>query len=208
MKTPIWVYIVGITMIVFASCGVVKNLQSVKLSENVEAKLIEANDLMIDHDLDNQEMDSLFEDSNLPERMIYGAVGLTFLVIERMISVSKYEQTWIVRFGYLGLFITMVYLLAGVFLLMMKSFSIKLAYEALICNLVFASIKTIVLFKGWSGSLYVVMLILNDLFDVFVSLVLIIVIMASNIAPKKRPKPNRGTGTGNMPSPSDTLVVD
>jgi hypothetical protein len=199
-------------MVLFGSCGIVKNQQAIMMPKMLEAQQEMFRGLSAD--FETPEMDSLLtivEDSlggtnqranaQLPFRNMGAAM-------EKMMSMTEFQKTWIVRFGYLGFLVMGLYQLAGIFLLIQKPFSVKLAYVALGTSLVFSIIKTIVMSSDSSFSLISMMSTFGESFGIIFDIALIIVIVTSTRGSNQGSKPNRGTGTGNMPSPSDTLVVD
>ena len=65
---------------------------------------------------------------------------------EKLFFVDKKEEQLLVSFGYIGLFLSLFYILAGVFLLLHRKESIRIAVAMIGISILFILIQSIVLF--------------------------------------------------------------
>lgn len=100
--------------------------------------------------------------------------------VENILNLSEFTKTWIVRFGYIGVVVSALYLLAGVFLLIPKKFSIKLAYTALILSIVVSGVSAVVLTTDSSSTGFIGLFTgFSQIFGVIIDIVLLAIIFAS-----------------------------
>ncbi len=85
----------------------------------------------------------------------------------------------IIAFGYIGLFFSFLFLLGGLFLLIKKSFSIKLAYGVLGANVLFSLIRWVML-SGEGGTLLSIINSIGAAFTIFCCIILFVVIISSD----------------------------
>lgn len=100
--------------------------------------------------------------------------------VDEMLKLSDFSKTWIVRFGYVGVFSAVLYILGGIFLLVRKSFSIKLAYAVLIFSILSSAVQAAVLTSGESSGIIALSTGLSQLLGVVVDIILIAIIFASD----------------------------
>ena len=125
MKVPTWAITVGVIMILLGGCSPLSDYSQINTKENIA---------------DQQEiMEKISENGDSEE---FGEIAESMM---DMMKMSEYTQTWLVRFGYIGLVISLLYVLAGIFLINPKPFSIKLAYAALILSAVATIAQLVVL---------------------------------------------------------------
>ena len=98
--------------------------------------------------------------------------------MQEMFIMSDFTKTWTVRFGYIGLIVSIIYILSGVFLLIKKKFSIKLAYTALIISIAFSGIKSLVLASDSTGGLLAMSEEFGNVFGIIIDLILIVVLVS------------------------------
>jgi hypothetical protein len=183
MKTPTWGYIVGVCMMFFGGCGVVSNLQQISTPKvlDMQRKVFDgmANNEKDADSLVPRSLDSL--GITIDQKKLSKAFGKMSKSIESAFHMSDFTRTWMVRFGYIGLFTAVIYILGGVFLLIKRRFSLKLAYGAIVLSILFNITRWLVLtlgstkddFVGYTtGSLH--------LFGLVIDIILIVVIIASD----------------------------
>lgn len=98
--------------------------------------------------------------------MIGNISGINFT---EKFNLSDLEVTWIIRFAYIGLLVWFIFIIGGIFLLIKKVFSIKLAYVSIALSILFFIIQCIVF--NPSNSV---------LFGLLIVVVLLIVLLASD----------------------------
>ncbi|MGL1885891.1 MAG: hypothetical protein OCD76_05195 [Reichenbachiella sp.] len=171
MKTPTWAIVVGIFLMLFGGCSITKNIQAINLP-NIIAMQNEMMEIMTDPST-NATIDSLSNSNEDLETFQGIAEGM-----QQMFTMSEFTKTWTVRFGYLGLIITTIYIFSGVFLMVKKPFSIKLAYVALVLNIVFSGVQSVVLATDSSGGLMAMAAGFGNVFGIILDLILLVVIIS------------------------------
>lgn len=184
MKTPNWGLVIGILMILFGGCSVSGDLQSIN-SPNIfdmQQDMLKGmsdgfnttvSDSLISTDLDSTQTKRIKSD---PGKMVEAMSN----TMNTMFYMSDFTKTWIVRFGYIGVIVSFIYILGGVFLLVRKPFSLKLAYGALGLSILFSIIQSIVLSLDSSSSLLAMTAGYSQMFGVIIDIILIIVIVSSD----------------------------
>lgn len=189
MKTPTWATVVAILMIIFGGCSVINDIQAISMPSIIEkqkeliSKEIEEDEQWEEEEISTDttainDADSLSEDRYQLED------DSTQLARKKeameVLNIPEFTKTWIVRFGYIGIVSSLLYILGGVFLLVRKSFSIKLAYTALIVSILCSGAGAAVLTSGSSSGLIALTTGLTQLFGVLIDIVLLAVIFASD----------------------------
>lgn len=167
MKTPGWAIFVGIMMILIGGCGALSDGQAILspklfsmnedfmevIEENSEKEDSETNasdevdtntelidssdsDLSTEVQLDSSDINFDKEDNDVPEE------------ISELLKISDHYKTWIVRFGYIGLIFSALYIISGFFMIARQRFSLKLTYITLISCIIFALIQIFILTMG------------------------------------------------------------
>ena len=96
-----------------------------------------------------------------------------------MVDLPEKTIKKIITFGYIGLFFSFLFLVGCVFLLIKKSFSIKLAYAVLGTNILFSVVRWVML-SGEGGTLISLGNSLGAAISIFTCLILFIVILSSD----------------------------
>ena len=123
-------------------------------------------------------LDSAMGDSTAP-------IGRKFMQnaqesLTKMLHLSAYSKTWIVRFGYLGLFSSIFYIIAGIFLMFKFRFSPMLAVAALSISMLVAITQMVVLALDNGGGMMMMSKNASLIFGIVIDLVLLVVILASD----------------------------
>ncbi|MFD2892771.1 hypothetical protein ACFS5J_12185 [Flavobacterium chuncheonense] len=100
--------------------------------------------------------------------------------MDDLFYISDFTKTWLVRFGFSGLFVSIIYILGGVFLLIVKSFSIKLVYTSIGLSILFNFIEAIVLSLDSKGSFVLIWNGISQAFGILIDVILLIVILISS----------------------------
>lgn len=184
MKIPTWVYIVGIIMILFGGCGIIKEQQQIFLPDTLETQQKAINDFIAENEdaaAENEDSDtsSTTEQEKLEEAMKILTMD-AFESMDKILQMSEFTKTWTVRFAIMGIIVSFLYLLGGVFLLIRKRFSIPLAYSVLILSMIFSLIRWAVLATDASSGLFNLALSFSNLSGIVFDFVLVIIIMASD----------------------------
>ena len=187
MKTPTWATVTGILMIAFGGCSIVNDIKSITLPGMLEKqkglikeKMDEARVHAQEDSLKNaQRADSLRAEDDEDED-----VEETFeekeKKVEEAMKLPEFSKIWIVRFGYIGLASAVLYILGGIFILVRRNFSIKLAYGVLIVSILTSVAQAIVLTSGSSSGIIALTTGLGQLVGIAIDIILIAVIFASD----------------------------
>ncbi len=84
------------------------------------------------------------------------------------------------RFGYIGIVISLLYALGGILLLTPKRFSIKVVYAALILSILFSVTQTIVLTSDSESGFIAMSKGFSQIFGIIVDIILLSVVFASD----------------------------
>lgn len=179
METPVWAYVIGIMMILFGGCSITGDLQSINYPNILDRQ----QEILEGFSAKNEtpQIDSLESDINkiagLGEQQILNNMAKS---MKEMFSVSEFTKKWMVRFGYIGLIFSILYVFAGIFLLIKKNFSINLAYSALALSIILSIVKSIVLSSDSSGGSILMISGFSQIFEIIIDIILLTVIVASD----------------------------
>lgn len=178
MRTPTWAIVIGICLMLFGGCSVTKNIQSINMPDILEmqqemmkkmagsTKSNVADSLSVTSNTDSTNVSNTAMFNNMAEGM------------KEMFAMSDFTKTWTVRFGYIGLFVSILYILSGVFLLIRRKFSINLVYIALIVSIVFSGIQSIVLASDSTGGFIAQSVGFGNMFGIIIDIILIVVVVS------------------------------
>lgn len=173
-------------MIIFGGCSVLNNIQSINLPAKLDEKKAELHK-KIEEEKENT-TDSLIVTEAIDSSTLGESGGEKKYKAEKKFDLAKNAldmpestKTWIVRFGYMGILVAIIYCLGGLFLLVPKNFSIKLAYGVLILSIGFTAAKTITLLSPGAASGVIALTMGGaQLFSVIIDIVLLSIIFSSD----------------------------
>jgi Na+-translocating ferredoxin:NAD+ oxidoreductase RnfD subunit len=193
MKTPTWGTVIGIMMIVFGGCGALHDIKAIstpqKLKEEqqkIRIRIAEKNGAKNDtsavatiteFDGDSTvrvDIDSADAETKEVDIPFFGKKSP-----DEILQLSEFSATWIVRFGFIGAAISIIYLLGGVFLLNRRTFSIKLVYAALVLSMLCAGAQTAILTSNATGDLIAIGTGLGQLPGILIDIILLAVVFSS-----------------------------
>ena len=203
MQTPPWAIVTGICLMLFGGCSLTKSVQKITMTTLLESQEeLFGNFENISISVDNSTLDSLATisissdststtdnttDSTSSEPIQEFKINIdSNLVSDFTVNMnqalfgSEYTKKWILRFGYIGIFVALIYFLGGLFLLIKRSFSIKLAYLALILSIVFSLTQRIVFLFDDSGGLVSELFGVGFIFSLLIDIVLLIVLSSGD----------------------------
>ena len=192
MKTPTWATVTGILMIVFGGCSVMNDIKSITLpsilekqKSFMEKKMKEAKAHEMEEDSiakANAPADSVAraEDYNDEDEDAEESFEEKEKKVEEALKLPEFSKIWIIRFGYVGLVSAVLYAIGGIFLLVKKPFSIKLAYTVLGISIVTSAVQAAVLVSGQSSGIIALSTGLSQLVGVLVDIIMIAVIFTSD----------------------------
>ncbi len=180
MKTPTWGSVIGILMIVFGGCSALNDVKAISMPEELakQKEIIRktvAEENSKEDSVRLEDIDSLATSKTSEDEIpFFGKQS-----VEEILNLSEFTKTWIVRFGYIGAFASLLYMLGGVFLLVPKSFSIKLVYAALVVSILCGGAQAAVLTSSSSSGIIAITTGLSQIFGILVDIILLAVIFSS-----------------------------
>lgn len=181
MKTPTWATAIGIMMILFGGCSVMNDIKSITMPAMLEKQRGLVKEKM--EEARANATDSLTTADSLAVAEA-GDDAESFeeeqKKIEEIMTLPEFTKTWVVRFGYMGLFISAFYILGGVFLLVRRNFSIKLAYTVLVVSILFSGSEAGVLLSSSSSGVIALTTGLSQFVGIVIDIILLAVIFSSD----------------------------
>ncbi len=170
MKTPTWAIVVGIFLMLFGGCSVTKSIQAINMPDMLEMQTKMMEKMTQSSSTDSITNNSVNEQAEVFQGMAEG--------MQEMFAMSEFTKTWTVRFGYLGIIVAIAYIFSGIFLMVRRDFSIKLAYGALVLSMIFSVIQSMVLASDSSGGFISKAAGFGNSFGIILDLILLVVIVA------------------------------
>lgn len=179
MKIPAWAIVVAILMMLFGGCGMVSDMQQIFTPSMAELQTRMVEDMEQRHKnadtvttVYRSATDSSSTTITTTTDPAFPKAGES---MKKMLYISEYTRTWLIRFGYIGLFVSLLYLLGGLFLLFRKPFSIPLACTALVLSIALGIAQAIVLSRdtssGFIANMYSIMQVIGIVIDVILLIV-------------------------------------
>lgn len=173
-------------MIVFGGCSVMNDIKSITLptilekqKALMEEKMKEARTHQMEEDsIANASADSTAraEDGDEEEESFEEKEKK----VEKALKLPEFSKLWIIRFGYVGLVSAILYAIGGIFLLVKRPFSIKLAYTVLLISILTSGAQAAVLFSRESSGMIALSTGLSQVVGVVADIILIAVIWTSD----------------------------
>lgn len=180
MEIPTWGYIVGIFMIVVGGIGLIGNLQSLNVSKISDAQKSIFEQFPFEDTVSAKDTSDIFYKSDSTETFHNMARSMV-----KPFHMSDYKKKWALRLGYVGIIVSFIYLMGGIFLLIRKKFSLPLAFIALSLGFAYSVFRWIIFQQDPSPGMFSLIFQPFQLLGAFISLTLIIVIAASDKTPYK-----------------------
>lgn len=184
MKTPTWGTVIGIMMIVFGGCGALNDIKAISMPEQLVKQKELIKDKIEEEKASEQDSVSTEDMDSLPATTAEDKEEILFFgkkqSVEEMLDLSEFTKTWIVRFGYIGAFVSLLYILGGVFLLVRKTFSIKLVYAALVISILCSGAQAAVLTSSSSSGIIAITTGLSQIFGIIIDIILLAVVFSSD----------------------------
>jgi len=190
MKAPTWGTAIGVIMIIFGGCSVMNDIKSINLPGALEKQKVIINEAMEEtakeDSLLTQQMDSV----GTPETDGIDAFKDPKKIVEDVLTLSEFTKTWIVRFGYIGVVVSLLYLLGGIFLLTPRKISIPIVYAALILSIAFSGVQTVVLTSDSASGIIAMTSGFSQIFGIIIDIILLSVVFASDKEAYQRVTPS------------------
>jgi hypothetical protein len=201
-QTPTWAIIIAILMMLIGGCGIKNDIQYInirsmlamkdKFISKIDEKVDKSEDTTANTSNDTltaETMDADTVSADVDEELLTtDTSGLEINGEKKDINEVKDmlggfldipEETiqWMIRLGYIGLVFSFLFIIGGLFLLIKKDFSIKLAYFVLGANIAFSIFKWIML-SGKGGSMLAISNSVGAAFSIFISIIVGVVIVS------------------------------
>ena len=159
MKRPTWAIIVGVFMLLFGGCGALSKVGDIKTPEMMELvnetiEEAEANSKAnTDSETEEEEVGDSIQQTKVTEltddekkmlEMFSDSVEVDSMqnvnfetTMKNSFKFSEYRQTWMVRFGYMGLVVALLFLIGGIMLLASRKYTIPVVLTTLAVSLAF-----------------------------------------------------------------------
>jgi len=185
MKAPTWAVVIGIFMILFGSCSINSSVQSINAPDMIEMQQEMMKNMSkgftntpIDS-LDLTSLDSLRETNGEANQRLE-AMNET---MGKFFYMSDHTKKWTVRFGYIGIAVSLLYILGGVFLFIIKPYSLKLAFTGLILSIIFGISQMMVLTSEPSSGFIALASGYSKIFGVVIDIVFLIIVATADKTP-------------------------
>lgn len=186
MQRPSWALIVGIFMIFFGGCGALNDLKQIKTKDLVKLQSSVLVDVNINNEDDNtlpqkntELVKQILGDSTLMDKDSLTSADL-IKSIKEISHISDKDQSNLILYGYLGLLISLIYLSAGIYLIIRRKHALKFAQALLVISLLFAIIQIIHYRSSDLSNLMKMGLNFTFYLGGFLDLILLIVIFAGD----------------------------
>ena len=188
MQKPGWATVIGVIMLLIGGCGGLDNFGDTKAEEMMQKQEAILDELEADISV---EKDSLEQaevlDSN--DQKIIKILGDTIVkdsndnvsvkeTIRNITRMSDYRLEWIKKFGYIGLFISLLFIVAGIMFLTQRKYTIQVAILVLAISLV-VGIFQFIIYRSDTGTSEMMSKVANvEIYvSIFIDIVLLITIM-------------------------------
>jgi len=184
MEKPGWATFMGVIMILIGGCSALDNYGDTNTDKALEkqAELFDDMDMDMEVARDTSTSEEIIDSTDEKVIRMFGDTMVrdsnnnvdVKQTIQNLIRMSPYRIQWLKRFGYIGLAIALLYILAGVLFLTHRKYTIQVALTVLAISLVFGIFQFIIL-RADTGSSQMISKISN--FEVYWSIFLDIVLL-------------------------------
>jgi|APTNR8051073442_1049403.scaffolds.fasta_scaffold00001_140 hypothetical protein len=180
MKAPTWGTVIGVMMIIFGGCSLRNDLQSINLPGALEKQKVIIHDA-IDEEVEEDSVTEQIDSLGTPEKDGLDAFKDPKKIVEDVLTLSEFTKTWIVRFGYIGVGVSLLYILGGIFLLTPRKLSIPITYTALIVSIAVSGVQAVVLTSSGSASGLIALTSgFSQIFGIIIDIILLSIVFASD----------------------------
>ena len=97
-----------------------------------------------------------------------------------MFEMSEYMQTWIYRFGILGIFINLLLMTGGIFLLVIRRFSLHIVIGALSLSILLSIFKMVIILGDEGSGFIAKSQCFGEAWSLFLDIALLVVVLVAN----------------------------
>lgn len=181
MKAPTWGTVIGVMMIIFGGCSLRNDLQSINLPGALEKQKVIIHDAIEENVKEDSITTGQIDSLGTPEKDGLDAFKDPKKIVDDVLTLSEFTKTWIVRFGYIGVGVSLLYILGGIFLLTPRKLSIPITYTALIVSLAVSGVQAIVLTSSGSASGLIALTSgFSQIFGIIIDIILLSIVFASD----------------------------
>lgn len=185
MQRPTWVTVVGILMIFFGGCGgVTSDLKQIKTKALIELQDEFVDEIQIEFGskyIDSTEKNILIELGGVDSTTLKSDTLSSKTLAETIKSISKMSPATIatiIKHGYMGLAVSILYILTGLLLLFVrKKYVIKVVIGMLILSLVFVLYQYLEIKSMELSDLFSFGLQANLVFGAIIDVILLILVL-------------------------------
>lgn len=172
MERPTWATVIGILLIIFGIFGIMSGAQKIAMPAMLEMQA---------------EFAKAFEETTGPKITIEGEsegesstidMGGMFKALGEQFKMPDWFKAWSPVIGSISIFIAALFLLAGIFLLMLKPFAVKLTYIALGLSIAWALFQIVIF--SFTGSIMMMAMSSGAVMSAVIDLVLLIVVLTGS----------------------------
>lgn len=169
MKRPVWATVIGILTIIFGIFGILGGAQEIAMPS-----MLEMQKEMI------QGMSETGEEAGSDIESEGSAPDLSKMVesIEEQFQIPDWYSDLAMLFGIVSMLVAAAYLIAGVFLLMVKPFAIKAMFVALGVSIVWAVVQSFIYMQ--TASMMLMAQIPTSIASIVIDIVFIIVVVVGS----------------------------
>jgi hypothetical protein len=201
-QTPTWAIIVAVLMMLIGGCGIKNDIQYInirsmlamkdKFISKIDEKVDKAEDAAAETSNDTLNTETIVKDTaseDADEELIINDTSALEIngekkdinevkdMLDGFLDIPEETIQWMIRLGYIGLVFSFLFIIGGLFLLIKKDFSIKLAYVVLGLNIAFSIFKWIML-SGKGGSMLAISNSVGAAFSILISIIVGVVIVS------------------------------
>lgn len=177
---------VGIIMMLFGGCGALNNVQKItapKFLDDTSGILDEVTREM-EEDFEKEKRSAIKDTLEDGTIVIDSSELKQIETVENMVSgmfnVSDYYKKWVFRFGIIGSIVAIIYFLAGLLMVMGKSYSLKFVYGALALSMASLIFQIIIFSMDKEGGMLSTFGNIGAFINIFVNIVLLVIVLASD----------------------------
>lgn len=187
MEKPGWATFMGIFFLLIAGCGGLDNITEMNADQIVEFQSDILEEIDSETSEENVELDSIQLDSSAQERL--SMFGDSIVkdsannvdvkeTLKGIMKISDYRLKWMRSFAYIGLVISCLFAISGIFFLARRKFTIQLAIATLALSLV-VGIFQFIIFRAdtESGKMISNMANIEVYWSIFLDIILLVSIM-------------------------------
>lgn len=190
MKLPTWALIVGICMLLFGGCHTSNRIGEIAMTSsgtldslNTESKTGFAK---VKSEMDSLEQSETASDEEKQDAKMFNIFMSAGGDGDELFP-NEYESKWMIRFGYIGAIIGLIYALTGLLLLMKKPIGYKLLLPAIGLMIAYLVAKIVIFNNQESKSVVVGLSMFGMYLSIFIDTILALIVITGDKSAFERP---------------------